>query len=121
MAYATKTQLAEYLGVAEDTLQDNAVTLLQRASELLDYYTAGNYSADNAAHVAAMQLAACQQVEMWIEQGGDSEDVVGSVQWYSIGSVSVTRGQGTPAPVLAPRARRTLLPLGLLYAGVTAR
>ena len=121
MAYASKSEFAEYSGIPYDSQPDNINRLLERASELLDYYTAGNYSPANAAHVAAMQLAVCQQVEMWLEQGGDSEDVIGSVQGYRIGSVSVSRAEQAPAPVLAPRARRTLLPLGLLYMGVTAR
>src|SRR5690606_36807711 len=61
MAYATESDLADYLGVSLADLPPDADRLLKRASEDIDYWTLGR-----AMQCEATKLAACAQVEMWL-------------------------------------------------------
>lgn len=105
MAYATAADLAAYLG--KEPPQD-ANRLLERASEVID--SALGYLVEPDPE--ALKLATCQQVEFWLEVG-EAHDIAGVS-----GAISVDRLSYTAPPVLAPRARRTLLAAGLLYRGV---
>ena len=120
MAYATTTELAEYLGVQEADLPDDADRLLERASEMIDYYTLNRIDETEDAEVA--KKATMAQYEWWSQfdefglQGFYSQIQIGPFQMNAAGE---TRGKGPPE--LAPRARRFLLLEGLLYSGVDVR
>ena len=117
MAYATTTELAEYLGVQESDLPDDAERLLERASEMIDYYTLNKIEAGETA-----SKATCMQYEWWSQF-----DEFGLQQFYSqiqIGpfqasAAGETGGEGPPK--LAPRAYQSLFLDGLLYRGVNIR
>ncbi len=67
----------------------------------------------------ALRDATCAQVEYW-EEMGESYDVQGSVDNFAIGNLRVSYAAGGGETV-APRAYRTLMSFGLLYAGVNNR
>lgn len=118
MAYATEADLVEYLGVSEADLPTDAGRLLERASEDIDYWTLGR-----ATQSEATKLAACAQVEMWLEFGEESS-IRGPLQSFTLGRWSATYGSGSGGSGprdLAPRARRYLFTAGLLYRGVAMR
>ena len=117
-SFATTTQLAAYLGVAVNQLPTNAVTLLQRASEIVAQVTMGRINTLNADHMEAAQLATCAQVEYWISLD-ESVSKMGGIKSISIGSFSIDFGDfDTTARQFAPRARNYLNQQGLLYRGV---
>jgi hypothetical protein len=117
MAYATTTELADYLGVQEADLPDDVERLLERASDLIDYYTLGRIEAGETASDATVR-----QYEWWSQF-----DEFNTQQFFSeisIGPFSASnRGQnaGGGPPELAPRARQVLFLAGLLYTGVDIR
>ena len=117
MAYATITELADYLGVQEVDLPDDAERLLERASDLIDYYTLGRIEAGEIASKATVR-----QYEWW-----GQFDEFNTQQFFSeisIGPFSASnRGQnaGGGPPELAPRARQLLMLNGYLYRGVDVR
>lgn len=111
MAYATKADLARYLGVNESDLPADVERLLERASELIDEATMGRIDVTKHADVA--KLAVCAQYEYWREVD-ETLDVTGAPESFSVSDFSM---QGRMA-TLAPRARRHLLLSGLLYRGV---
>jgi hypothetical protein len=98
----------------------DATKLLQKASELIDYFTMGRaqraFNDVNVAEetIAALSLAACDQVEYWLEVG-EEHDVLGLPKGSSLqgGRVQVQRMPGQ----LGQRAKRTLMNTGLLYMG----
>jgi hypothetical protein len=114
MAYAAPTELADYLGIPEADLPDDASRQLQRASELIDYATMGRTTGTGNAIPA--KNATMAQVEFWMEAGEES-DIYGAKNFrsHSIGGVSI---QGRISE-LAPRAKRILSREGLLYRGVS--
>ena len=120
MAYATTTELAEYLGVQVADLPDDADRLLDRASEMIDYYTLNRIDETEDAEVA--KKATMAQYEWWSQfdefglQGFYSQIQIGPFQASAAGE---TGGKGPPE--LAPRARRFLFLKGLLYRGVDVR
>ena len=123
MAYATVDELLEYLGEHRDP-PARAETLLERASELVDQASFYRIDTTDADHAEAARLAACAQVEYWME-AGEAVDVGGNVAEYQIGNLrvrndSIGRSGGRQAADLARRARRHLLKAGLLYRGVSA-
>lgn len=119
MAYASEADLAEYLGVGESQLPDDAERLLERASELVDYLTLGRINTANAEHAEAAKKATCAQVESWLETEEVGEKQ-GAVKRFTIGRFSMDFGD-SGVPTVAPRARRYLLLAGLLYRGVAMR
>jgi hypothetical protein len=114
MAYATKTDLAAYLGISETNLPLDSDRQLQRASELIDYATMNRTQA--TANAIPAKNAAMAQVEFWMEAGEES-DIYGAKNFrsHSIGGISI---QGRISE-LAPRAKRILSREGLLYRGVS--
>ena len=117
MAYATLTELADYLGVLESDLPDDANRLLERASDLIDYYTLDRITAGETASKATVR-----QYEWWSQF-----DEFNTQQFFSeisIGPFSTSnRGQnaGGGPPELSPRARHILLLTGYLNRSVDAR
>lgn len=116
MAYATRSELADYLGVNQADLSDDAGRLLDRATELIDYYTRHRIDTDDSDHAEVAQKAVCAQVEWWIDNN-DELALKSLVQNYSSGDYSVSFQKGG-LPELAPRAKRFLSPQGLLFTGV---
>lgn len=117
-AYALVSDLATYLGVEESTLSTDSSRLLDRASELVDYYALGRIDATNTDHIAAAVSAVCAQVEYWQNQGED-EDLKRPISGYATGKTQVQFADGGSHSRLAPRARQALLKAGLLYAGAS--
>ena len=114
MAYATLTELADYLGVQEVDLPDDAERLLERASELIDYYTLGRIEAGEIA-----SKAVCMQYEWWSQF--DEFGTVNFLNNISIGpfSAGLNSGEsGQSIPELAPRAKEVLFLNGYLNRGV---
>ena len=117
--YATTSDLADYLGIALSALPADAERMLERASADVDYWTRGRIDTDNAAHTAAAKIAACAQVEMFMELG-EAAAIGSAVTQRTVGRVSETYAAGGQAQ-LAPRAHRALMMAGLLYAGAGIR
>jgi len=117
MAYATLTELADYLGVQEVDLPDDAERLLERASELIDYYTLGRIEAGETASEATVR-----QYEWWSQfDEFNTQQFFSSIQIGPFqASNAEQKGQSGP-PELAPRARQLLLLAGYLNRGVDAR
>lgn len=89
VVYATKSDLAEYMGIKEDALPSGVEILLKRASELVQIAMRGNYNPKNDEHVEAAKLAVCSQCQNWFETetNGVSDNNVAS---YSLGELSIT-------------------------------
>lgn len=123
MAYATKEDLAMWLGYTTEngdpdvsTLPDNVNKLLRDASRVIDHATMGRIDVTNERHTDTAMNATTAQVEYWIDGMGESVDINPSVSGYSAGSFSIQFGQGGSGtlPKLSPRARRELWLGGLL-------
>lgn len=116
MAYATLTELAAYLGVAEADLPGDAQRLLDRAALVFDAATlerskrAVKYS-DTAA-LDALRRATFHQYDYWRELGPETS--VTGLDGGIDGSGKLTL---TSARMLAPLAKLELLTAGLLYRG----
>ena len=87
--YATKSDLASYMGISEESLPLNSEILIKRASELICIAMRSNYNSNDENHVEAAKLATCSQCQNWIENelNGVSTNPVSS---YSLGELSVT-------------------------------
>lgn len=128
MAYATTTDLNNWLGTDQET-PTNAERLLDRASELVDEVVVVAYPVDDAGNptdaavTAALRDATCAQVEWWAEVGEEA-DTAGEIQQVQIGSVQLGFGAGpnrlAPA-VVSRRTLRILKTAGLAYRGVSLR
>jgi len=119
--FATPAMLAARLSSAYTMPSDEEATkLLQKASELIDYFTMGRaqIAFDTVdvpqALLDSLSVAACDQVEFWLE-AGEEHDVLGLPKGSSLqgGRVQVQRMPGQ----LGQRAKRTLINAGLLWAG----
>ena len=123
MAYATTTELAEYLGLDETDLPDDADRLLDRASEMIDYYTLNRIDEEDEDKAEAAKKATVAQVEWWIEFG-DELGLTAVFNQISIGNFSAQTGGGqqeSQISKLAPRAKQELFKAGLLNRGVSLR
>ena len=124
MAYATTTELADYLYIDEADLPDDAERLLDRASELVDYVTLERIDETDTEEAEAAKKATMAQYEWWAESG-DELGVTSSFDSISIGEFSVSNYAGSEGAVkpggLAPRAAQYLQLAGLLYGGVGIR
>lgn len=121
MAYATTTELADYLGMDEEELPDDADRLLDRASEMIDYYTLDRIDEDDADHEKAAEKSVSAQVEYWMstDEDVDISEMPGN---FSIGSFSMgTASESEKLPELSSRAKRYLMLAGLMHAGVDLR
>ena len=121
MAYATTAQLAEYLGVQVADLPDDADRLLDRASELIDYYTLFRIDEDDNDQTEAARQATMAQYEWWAEIG-DELGIMSEIMQMSIGSFStqLKTGGNREMSQVAPRAKQYLLKEGLTYRGVAS-
>lgn len=87
--YATKSDLATYMGKKEDELPSGAEILIKRASEIVCISMRNNYDPDNTDHVEAAKLATCAQCQDWIERevSAVANDNIAS---FSLGELSIT-------------------------------
>ncbi len=120
-AYATRAQLAAYLGMAAPVDPDLGMErMLLRASELVDEMVRAPYTTDadglptDADVAAAMTKATCAVVEAWLEVG-ETNDVDG----LAGRPVSVSGFSGDRAPRYPPRAIVALKAGRLLDVGAT--
>lgn len=87
--YATKADLAEYMGKKEDELPSGVEILIKRASEIIFIAMRGNYNPNNEEHVEAAKLATCAQCQDWIEREV-SAVANNNVASFSLGELSIT-------------------------------
>lgn len=87
--YATKANIAEYMGKKEEELPPGIEILIRRASELICIATRNNYNPKNESHVEAMKLATCAQCQDWIEREV-SAVANNNVASFSLGELSIT-------------------------------
>jgi hypothetical protein len=120
MIYATKEQLADWLGTDLASLPTNADKLLKNASRVVDHATMGSIDTTNTKHLEVAERATTAQCEYWIDGVGESADINPSVAGYSAGKFSVQFNGGS-IPKLSPRARRELWLGGLLNRMVISR
>lgn len=114
--YATKDQLAEYLGIELASLPADSDRLLQRASEMVFQLVSDNYDPLIADHVEAVQLATCAQVEQW-GQLGELQAIAGSVNDFSLGPLKINFSKASGGSgSISPRSYGYLSNAGLLYA-----
>ena len=141
--YATQAQLAAYLGTEYGTPSDpEATRLLTRASELINEVTLGKsqrawdgtiyqyaYSGylppspyavppyTQAEYQQALALAACAQVEFWLEVG-EEHDIAGLRGGLTAGKIlNISQLPDR----LGPRCKRAIRQVHLLSANVFAR
>jgi hypothetical protein len=120
MIYATKQQLADWLGTDLASLPTNVDKLLKNASRVVDHATMGSINTSNTKHLDVAKNATTAQCEYWIDGVGESADINPSVAGYSAGKFNVQFKGGSMAK-LAPRARRELWLGGLLNRTVIMR
>ncbi|MDE5415485.1 hypothetical protein [Alkalihalobacterium chitinilyticum] len=113
-SYATLEDLKEYLELTDADFPSDINRLLLRASEFLDYATKNRLREGEVA-----RQAACAQVEFWLTLD-ESTDILGNIKSFNISKFSLDYGSNG-LPTLAPRARRILARVGLLYRGVGIR
>ena len=118
MAYATTTDLASYLGVTVASLPTNSAILLERASELIDYYTFNKIQVSIPTEANVAKRATCQQVEYWFQVGEDNDVTGNQYKQISIGTWNASFRDDFKMPTIAPRAKRTLFLGGMLFRGV---
>lgn len=121
MVYATAEEVSADRGILVSDLPANIDTMLEDASDFMDYLVGNNaFDLTVAEDVALAKHCVACQIEFWI-QVGESVDVTGPLQGYQIGSVQIQYGAGdnrVAATTVAPRAYRALLRAGKLYRGV---
>lgn len=118
MAYATESELAEYLGVNISDLPDDVDNMLDKASEVIDYITLDQIDTEDEAHLKAAKMATMAQYEYWADLGTDTTDVLQQVDSISIGSFSISGSGENSFKTVAERARYYLFLEGLLNTGV---
>ena len=115
--YATKTEVATYLGTLA-SLPTDIERLINRAGEQVYSYIKRNYDSTNADHVLAMKKATCAQVEYFINCTENAAISGNTVSSFSGGSVSISFKDLKTGSVLSPRAKQYLNDAYLLYRGL---
>lgn len=87
--YATKQDLAEYMGKKAEDLPQGSEIMLRRASEIIGMSMRKNYNPEYESHREAAKLAVCAQCQFWIENELSPVEGKG-VSSYSLGELSVT-------------------------------
>lgn len=87
--YATKQDLAEYMGKQENELPSGVEILIKRASEMICIAMRNNFKSDNPAHIEVVKLATCAQCQDWIEREV-SAVANNNVASFSLGDLSIT-------------------------------
>lgn len=87
--YATKEDIATYLGQNVEDLPSDVGVYISRASEMVCIAMRTNYNPNNPEHVEAAKLSVCAQCKEWIDRG--STTVMDSnISSYTIGELSVS-------------------------------
>ena len=87
--YATKSDLATYMGKKEDELPSGSEILIKRASELVCIAMRNNYDSRNDEHVEIAKLSVCAQCQDWIEREV-SAVANENIASFSLGELSIT-------------------------------
>lgn len=87
--YATKADLAEYMGKKEDELPSGVEILIKRASELICIAMRNNYNPNKEGHVEAVKFSVCAQCQDWIEREV-SAVANNNIENFSLGELSIT-------------------------------
>jgi hypothetical protein len=131
--YSTPADVAVFMGIPVGDLPVNILTLIARAQDLIDYITLNrinDYYLDNLATFIddpeislAAQNATSAQIEYWLNIGADTDIINnGNISNFGIGNFSMTFGgagaTNASMAVLAPRANRYLMLVGLMYRGI---
>lgn len=87
--YATKNDLAEYMGKSEEELPKGVEVVVKRANELICIAMRNNYNPNNVEHIEAAKLAVCAQCQDWIERevSGVSNQNIAN---FSLGELSIS-------------------------------
>ena len=116
--YATKEDLASYMGVNIDELPKDVHILIRRASEFICISMRGNFKISNPDHVDAAKLAACAQCQDWLEREV-SAVANNNMSSFSLGDLSISYSDVDKyANKLCTTAIRYLNSQHLLYRGV---
>jgi hypothetical protein len=133
--YATPTNVATFMGVTEVSLPSDILTLIARAQEFLDYITLNRIrdewsnqtlTAITDLEIAeAMERATSAQVQYWILTDPNFDIINnGNITGFTVGNFTMSYGAGDGEggnvfTTLAPRAKRILFLVGLMYRGVS--
>lgn len=119
MAYATVTELTDYLGHQVD----GAARMLDRATRLVDReLISAVYDPADPDVVTALRAATLEQCAEWDEAGADGTEAGDPGRWSSVaaGSISMSRGGGSaPAGASTTDRLATQPRLILQQAGLT--
>lgn len=116
--YATKADLAEYIGKTIEELPSGSEILIKRASEFVQMAMRNNYNQNNDEHVEAAKFAVCAQCQNWIETEVSAVSD-GNISSYSLGELSITYSDVDKYPsTLCSSAIRYLSHKHLLYKGM---
>lgn len=128
--YATKAQLAGYLGILEAELPADADRKLRLASELVDDMILPNeVDPENEVQALAAQNATCAIIDEWITaETVSTASSGGEVKSYTVGetrveystSSNVVDGISKQAVDTSRKAERYLLRAGLLFRGIAS-
>lgn len=113
--YATKNELAQYLGKTLEELPVDSDRLLSRASELVGQVVLNNLDKNNPDDMEAVCLATCAQIEYWLEIG-ETPSTIGAINNFNMNGVSMSFRNGSD--ILSPRAKVYLNSQYLLYRGI---
>lgn len=105
--YATKSELADYLGMELNDITEDHERMLKRASRFVDTQTRNNIDSDDE---SVAKQAVLEQVEWWIATGDELEQM----QFFEDMNMEDFSFDGSNVPSIAPRAKRTLVLNGLL-------
>lgn len=87
--YATKQDLAEYMGKKEEELPSGIEIMIHRASEIICIAMRNNYNPENIEHVESAKLAVCSQCQDWIEREVSAVSN-NNISSFSLGELSIT-------------------------------
>lgn len=116
MSYTTVVGISEYMSVDEEDLPNDINRMIDRASDLIDYYSLGKIDETDSRHIEVAKKATNAQVEYWLNTN-DELNIMHVFQGLQAGGdISIDR-EGK-LEELAPRARQALLLGGLLNKSV---
>lgn len=87
--YATKSDLADYMGKPKDELPSGSEIMIHRASEIICIAMRDNYNPNDEDHVEAAKLATCAQCQDWIEREVSAVST-NNISSFSLGELSIT-------------------------------
>lgn len=87
--YATKQDVADYMGKSVEDMPAGIEILIKRASELVCIAMRNNYNPKNDGHVEAAKLSVCSQCQNWIENDLNAVSN-NNISSYSLGELTIT-------------------------------